>query len=84
MILSTIKQQIVQYAMLVIPAVYKGAGEQNMSPAIRTLHRTMADLSDLVLHTIHFLHRGVIGVTRGRSSGLKIWQVSVLKTLKLI
>lgn len=68
----------------VIIAVYKGAGEHNMSAEIRCLLRAVAGLSHLVLYSIYFLHWGVTGVTCGWYSALKVWQVSVhqQKTLK--
>lgn len=56
-------------------AVYKGAGEQNMSGEIRCLLGAVADLSRLVLHTLHLLHWGVTGVTCSRSAALEIRQV---------
>lgn len=68
----------------VIIAVYKGAGEHNMSAEIRCLLRAVASHSDLVLHSIYFLHRGVTGVTCCWFSALEAWQVGVHeeKTLK--
>lgn len=63
--------------MLVIIAVYKGAGEQNMSAEIQRLLGAVAGFSHLVLHCVHFLRRGVTGVAGGWSTAIKIWQVSL-------
>lgn len=57
-------------------AVYKGAGEQNMSAEIQCLLGWVAAFSHLVLHCVRFLHRGLGGVTGGRVTGHKIWKVS--------
>lgn len=63
--------------MHVVFVVYKEAGEPNMSAEIQCFFGSVADLSHLVLHCVHFLHWGVTGVTGGGSTDLKIWQVSV-------
>lgn len=48
-----------------------------MSAQIRCLLGALASLSDLVLHSICFLHGGVSGVTCGWSPAVNAWQVSV-------
>lgn len=60
----------------VIIAVYKGAGEQNMSAKIRRVPGQVAGFSHLVLHCVHFLPRGVAGDAGGWSPDYKIWEVN--------
>lgn len=60
----------------VTTTVYKGAGEQNMSAEIQRLLGGVAAFPHLVLHCVHFLHRGVAGITGGCVAGHKIWKVS--------
>lgn len=58
-------------------AVHKGAGEPNVSAEIRRLVGAVAAVSHLVLHRVHFLHRGGTGFTGGWPTDHKIWEVGV-------
>lgn len=56
-------------------AVSEGAGEPNMCAEIQGLPGAVAGFAHLVLHCVHFLHRGVTGVTGGQWADHKIWEV---------